>query len=408
MLYQLNVRELTYALSIALDYVGIDNIKHGKRVAYIACEIAKKLGWRTSKCDKVIQSALLHDCGIASTSMYHNIIHHFDWEDVHNHCAQGAKLIKSVPLFHDLTDIIAFHHTQWEQFLPQIDEETKLFANLIYLSDRIDVLYEEYGAEFLAQKELIRCIIQKNTPAMFSPKLSEAFIELSHTDNFWYGLESDPLHYYFSQWVEKGVIEMVSFSLLKSVASMFAKIVDAKQGHTFSKHPSLYVASLTQTLAQLCNLSLREQEEIELATLLRHLGCLRIPDSLRERKTLSDEEAFKMKRQGFDTLMIIQQIKGFEPIAKILSLYHQYMADEGFTCKSCEQKLPVEVAIIVLAHSLQTLFGKHKTDPLDQTEIETTIQQTLNASQIEEPVRAKIISFLHTLYKKESALSSYM
>ena len=51
MLYQLNLREVTYALCEALDYVGIDDIKHGKRVAYIACEIAKKLGWRQSKLD---------------------------------------------------------------------------------------------------------------------------------------------------------------------------------------------------------------------------------------------------------------------------------------------------------------------------------------------------------------------
>jgi len=35
MLYQLNLREVTYALCEALDYVGIDDIKHGKRVAYI-------------------------------------------------------------------------------------------------------------------------------------------------------------------------------------------------------------------------------------------------------------------------------------------------------------------------------------------------------------------------------------
>lgn len=33
--------EVTYALSEALDYVGIDDAMHGKRVAYMAVEVAK-------------------------------------------------------------------------------------------------------------------------------------------------------------------------------------------------------------------------------------------------------------------------------------------------------------------------------------------------------------------------------
>jgi HD-GYP domain-containing protein (c-di-GMP phosphodiesterase class II) len=64
--YQLNFREVTYALSEALDYVGIDDTMHGKRVAYMSAEIAKYLGWNSSKINDIIMTGMLHDCGVSS------------------------------------------------------------------------------------------------------------------------------------------------------------------------------------------------------------------------------------------------------------------------------------------------------------------------------------------------------
>lgn len=78
MLYQLNLREVTYALSEALDYAGIDDINHGKRVAYIAYEIGRKLGWRQSKLDTLMLMAMLHDCGVIFTDEHHCLTSHLD------------------------------------------------------------------------------------------------------------------------------------------------------------------------------------------------------------------------------------------------------------------------------------------------------------------------------------------
>ncbi|QIR75417.1 HD-GYP domain-containing protein [Sulfurospirillum diekertiae] len=315
MYHQLNLREVTYVLTEALDYVGINDIHHGKRVAYIAYEIGKNLGLRQSKLDKIMLMAMLHDCGVSLTDVHNSIVNNLDWEDSQIHSERGAKLLQSVPIYTEFSDIIALHHTHWEHFLPQIDNDIKLYANLIYLSDRIDALRSQFGAHLSQEKEYIRSIIRTYTPELFAPKLCEAFIELSHTDFFWHYLESDPLHYYFKEWVEKGKIETVHFSLLKSIASMFANIVDAKD-HS-NQHQSLMVASLARTIAGLCHLSIGEQDEIELAALFQNLGKLRIPDAILKKSTsLSDDEQIKIRRQGFDTQIILRQIKGFDYITK--------------------------------------------------------------------------------------------
>ena len=63
---------------------------------------------------------------------------------------------------------------------------------------------------------------------MFSPKLVEAFIELSFEDSFWYYLEPNILHYYFLPWLDKGEITTVTFEYIRQIATMFSQIVDAK------------------------------------------------------------------------------------------------------------------------------------------------------------------------------------
>ncbi|ATB70358.1 HD domain protein [Sulfurospirillum diekertiae] len=411
MYHQLNLREVTYVLTEALDYVGINDIHHGKRVAYIAHEIGKNLGLRQSKLDKIMLMAMLHDCGVSLTDVHNSIVNNLDWEDSQIHSERGAKLLQSVPIYSEFSDIIALHHTHWEHFLPQIDSDIKLYANLIYLSDRIDALRSQFGAHLSQEKEYIRSIIRTYTPELFAPKLCEAFIELSHTDFFWHYLESDPLHYYFKEWVEKGKIETVHFSLLKSIASMFANIVDAKD-HS-NQHHTLMVASLARTIAGLCHLSIGEQDEIELAALFQNLGKLRIPDAILKKSTsLSDDEQIKIRRQGFDTQVILRQIKGFDYITKIISSYYKEMMStlQGKTYQTKQNTLiPLETSILMIANTFLTQLHNATKESITPAEIETLLDTLITQShQLEIPMKEEIALYLKCYCEKGIAPIVYM
>lgn len=355
--YQLNLRELTYALSEALDYIGIDDTAHGKRVAYIACEIGKKLGWRQSKLDKIMLMAMLHDCGVSSKEMHDCIDNYLDWEDSNLHCAKGAALLKEVPIYSDFSEVIALHHTSWEDFAPHIDEDVKLYANLIYLSDRIDSLHLKCGAHLSHEKESIRVNIHKDISSVFAPKLAEAFRTISHTDLFWYYLEPEAIHYYFRDWIEHGDIRTVSFELLKKIALMFANIVDAKI--PYQKNHTLRVATLARYIADSYELSLREKEEIEIAALLHDMGKLRIPDEILLKTTsLNDEEMVQIKRHCFDAQIILGQIKGFEKITQIVSMHHETLDAKGYPANLEEAKIPLEARILCAANTFVNLINQ--------------------------------------------------
>lgn len=395
MLYQLNLKEVTYALSEALDYVGINDIMHGKRVAYIACEIAKKLGWRASKLDKVILMAMLHDCGVSSTGVHHTIVNQLDWEDAYVHCAIGESLLRDVPFYSGFADIIAFHHSHWEKFAPHLDVEVKLYANMIFLCDRIDALRSQFGAHLSHEKETIRTIIQTHSPAMFAPKLCEAFVEISHRDSFWYYLEDYALPYYFKDWIDQGEIQTMHFDQLKKIALMFAGVVNAKI--SYDDQNTVQVASLSRFIARLYNLSLRDQETVELCALLYDLGKLRVPDFLVTKTApLSDEEHIRIRRQGFDAQIILGQIKGFEKIAMMVSIYHEVQNAKEKGILDDEADNPLEVRILALANTINALM------PLQKSVMVETLETVITEHQLDPLIVPYIVTYLDS-YQPYSA-----
>ena len=64
--YRLCLREVILVLSSALDFVGIDDIRHGKRVAFMAAECARCARWSEDEINRMLILGLLHDCGVSS------------------------------------------------------------------------------------------------------------------------------------------------------------------------------------------------------------------------------------------------------------------------------------------------------------------------------------------------------
>ncbi len=62
-LIQLDIRQVTFALSNAIDLVGVDSIQHGKRVAYMADACGSEANLRNSERIDLFHAGLQHDLG---------------------------------------------------------------------------------------------------------------------------------------------------------------------------------------------------------------------------------------------------------------------------------------------------------------------------------------------------------
>ncbi len=391
-----NLHQLVYALSDALDLVGVDDVNHGKRVAYMALKCANELNMHKSDKLKLFHAALLHDCGVSSTRIHDKLVFMLDWEGARDHCIRGYQLLNLSPELRHLSNVVLYHHTHYEILQKMnVDRETALLTNLIFMVDRVDALTAQHHAKetdipLLSLASKIQKEVQNLSGSFFEPELVEAFLRASEREVFWFTLEPDNLHRYLNQYILSLGSEDIDLISLGNISELFAHIVDAKSPYT-ADH-SLDVAKLSRFVATCMELEPEICTKIEIAGLLHDLGKLRIPDELLNKKgALTDNEFDIVKIHAYSTHEILSQVQGLEDITKWASQHHEKLNGKGYPYHSEEESLSLPARIIAVADIFQALAQKRpyrtNLNPLDILEI---IQEKVTAGELDPDVVAVI------------------
>jgi HD-GYP domain-containing protein (c-di-GMP phosphodiesterase class II) len=400
--FNINLHEAIFSLSNALDLVGVQEIHHGKRVAFMAAECGKVLEWDEVRLDNLFQAAILHDCGVSKTVVHAKLVQ-FEWENEIEHCRIGAELLKRTPPLAYLTDYIYYHHTHWSQLKSlALPETVKISANCIYLADRVDVLSLGFLAEndnILLNADRIRDTIASKSGDFFHPELIDVFMEVSRSQAFWLSLEREHISGYVSSWIGHDSSKEIDFKDLKSIAQIFSHIVDAKS--SFTKEHSEGVAALARHLGELFFLSEHTCDMLEMAGLLHDLGKLRVPDHLLEKNgKLTREEYLAVQRHSFDTYDIIKNIKGFEEIAQWASQHHERVDGSGYPYGYTEKKLSLEARIVAVADVFQALAqNRPYRNALTPDEILPILRKEVSDGKLDKNVVAMIEKDILTCWK---------
>ncbi len=406
MRYRLNLREVTYALSEALDLVGIDDTRHGKRVAFMAAACAKEGGFDAQFINEIIYIGMLHDCGVSTTDVHKNLVNQLEWKDEHFHCERGAALLEKVGLLKQYAPVIYHHHTHWEELKTvPVDEKTKMQANLIYLVDRVDALRIQIEGEDLDKKEQIEQVIEEHAERLFSGELIDCFKAAAKRNSFWFYLDDGSLEEYLLHWVSQGETEELAFETIRELAMMFADIVDAKS--PFTVEHSFGVANLSVYLAQRLQLDPQDIETIEMAALLHDLGKLRVHDAiLNKNDKLDHTEVMTMHRHGFDSNMILRQIEGFKEIAYLASLHHETLDGTGYPYSLKAEDIPMSARVIAVADIFQALVQERPyRKALDASEAYAILKNMGDEGKLDKEVIALINDDLAAAYSKAKCLN---
>lgn len=355
---QLNIdlRQIILAIENAVSLVGMNDTNHGKRVGYIASQLAKQLNFDELDIQFAFDLGLLHDCGVSSDQVHANLVNQFDWCDCHIHSEIGYRLVKDFKPLARFALPILHHHTHWSQLhhldLPAFD---KRMANLIFLADRIDILAaSHYDTDILlARTEIIKTVTSYSGDC-FNPDFVQAFNDIADSEAFWIALADRHITRYVWDMGNITSNRNISIPELKQLSLILAYIVDQKS--RFTAEHSIRVASLARYLATVYGLLPEQCEQVEIAGLLHDLGKLHTPDRILEKPGPLDEiERSIMSQHSYETYEILRHIQGLDDIACWAAFHHEGLNGVGYPFHPAERDLSVEARIIAVADIFQAL-----------------------------------------------------
>lgn len=359
----LNLHDAITALTTSFDFVGIDEVQHGKRVGYMARTVAQALGWSDERCWNLLHAGMLHDCGVSRVREHRHLTETLEWDGEEEHCIRGAAYLQACPILAHFTDIVRYHHTRWAtlETMPELDPAMKLEANLVYLVDRADVLLAPWmdgghlNNAIMWEKDAIVARLQGLAGTLFCPELVDAFVRVAESEAFWLGM--DPL--YLNEEMESlgRNIPPVCLSApeLRELALMFSRVVDAKSPYT-DDH-SRRVALISRHLAEVMGRDRETLDMIELAGLLHDMGKLRVPDEIIEKAgELTREERAWISRHSYDTYRILARIFPATPIPDWAGAHHENLLGLGYPFRRTAGEIDLETRIISVADIFQALL----------------------------------------------------
>lgn len=391
-----NLHEIIYALSDALDLVGVDDVNHGKRVAYMALACSEVLPMRHGDQIDLLHASLLHDCGVSSTRIHDKLVFTLDWGGAEDHCVRGYQLLGLSHKLRHLSRIILYHHTHFETFQKlNIDFKMTRMSNLIFMVDRVDALSAQHRTRtgeksMLATANVVREEIRELSGSFFDPELVDAFLQVSAKEVFWFSQEQEPLHRYLKDYIGTLDKDGIDLPELREIAEVFAFFVDAKS--PFTADHSLDVAALSKCIAQKMGLAPEVCSKIEIAGLLHDLGKLRIPDELLDKEgPLSPAEFDVVKIHAYETQQILSQIRGLEEIAQWAAQHHEKLNGKGYPHHAGDTDLPLPSRIIAVADIFQALAQKRPyRDSMKPLQILEILQQKVMEGSLDNKVVATV------------------
>jgi len=386
-----NLHQFIYAISDALDLVGVDDVNHGKRVAFMALECSKELKIDIDR-TKLLYAALLHDCGVSSTNIHDKLVYVLDWDGAKDHCIRGYQLLEQSDQLRHLSNLILYHHTHYNVLQEMdVDEDTLLLTNLIFLADRVDALIAQHmkkddNAQLYTLTDNIREEISSLSESFFMSDLVEAFLKASDKESFWSTLQPDHLHTYLIELINELEQWNIDIYSLANVSTILGNIVDAKSHYT-ANH-SMDVAKLSSFIANKMGIDDETSLKIEIAGLLHDLGKLRIPDELLDKNGPLDNKEFSIiQTHASTTEEILSQVHGLHDISKWTAQHHEKLNGGGYPHHANSDKISMPARIIAVADIFQALAQKRPyRDNLQPLDILHILKDKVQAGEIESSV----------------------
>ena len=343
----LRLIDLAINLCEAKDLVSQTVAMHHKQVTYIAVNIGKQIGMSCEQLTRLFIASSLHDCGALSLEEK-LAIQDFNYRHIHRHAFCGYRLLSEFPIFHEIAQIIKYHHVRWDEheaFERDASETIPESAYILHLADRIAVMAKKHE-HILSQALDIRNSISDLAGSMFEDRLVKAFLDVSRNEAFWLDFTRypDKSHDLFD--FDEEII--VSREDLLHMAKLFCRIIDFRSPFTATHSTGL--AFLSSTIASLMGMPENKTVDIMIAGYLHDIGKLAVSKEILEKHgDLNPDERYIIKSHNFYTYRNLEKIENLNEINTWASFHHERLDGNGYPFHVDSETLSLGSRIMAVA-----------------------------------------------------------
>lgn len=317
--------DLIGGLSQAMDMISPTVVNHHRGVAFVASRLGCRLGLDAGLQRDLLIAGLLHDVGAFSLNGRLDALQ-FE-TDATAHAEVGARLVRRMPGFERVTELIKHHHStylEWREHPDAILYE----SNILCLADRFDALF---GRSLPLESQIASIMkrLKQGVGVRFAGEYFEALQTIVAEKGFITALET-PERHLFTCVPERLETETLDLESLLRFSGLFSQVIDFRS--RFTATHSSGVAEVAVALAEITGeFSAMELNLLRVAGDLHDLGKLSVPSELLEKPArLSPEEFECVKGHALKTHTILRSIAGLEKVADWAGLHHERLDGRGY------------------------------------------------------------------------------
>jgi len=340
---QFNLNNFLLSISLVLDLVEKDlkNTKknHSRRIAFISLKLGERFQLSPQEMADLCAYCLLHNVSLRKINDYNK-----------EYFELAQNLADKLPFLCKYDDILKYHqeHYDGSSFFGLEENEIPFLSQIISFSHIIDTNFD-FLDENVELKKNIKNFIEKNEDKLFSKDISDMFLDVSSTVDFWLDIqnENDILFYIFST--------LYDFT----IEPTFEEVLEITSIFTILNEENENILDKCSKMADFYDFEHKDKQTFLIAASLYNIGKLAIPSKILTKAGTLDENEFEiMKTYPYYTKKILTNLMGFNDISNWASRAQERVDGKGYPYKLSGKDLSLKDRLMAVLNVYQSLTTK--------------------------------------------------
>ena len=340
---QFNLNNFLLSISLVLDLVEKDLKKtkknHSRRIAFISLKLGERFQLSPQEMADLCAYCLLHNVSLRKINDYNK-----------EYFELAQNLADKLPFLCKYDDILKYHqeHYDGSSFFGLEENEIPFLSQIISFAHIIDTNFD-FLDENVELKKNIKNFIEKNEDKLFSKDISDMFLDVSSTVDFWLDIqnENDILFYIFST--------LYDFT----IEPTFEEVLEITSIFTILNEENENILDKCSKMADFYDFEHKDKQTFLIAASLYNIGKLAIPSKILTKAGTLDENEFEiMKTYPYYTKKILTNLMGFNDISNWASRAQERVDGKGYPYKLSGKDLSLKDRLMAVLNVYQSLTTK--------------------------------------------------